>query len=240
MLDKALQQTNKLNHLAIIMDGNGRWAHKRGLERTYGHIQGVRTAKNIIAYCLELNIRYLTLYAFSSENWLRPKKEVDDIMFLLETYLEEELDNLIKNEVRLVAIGDIHKLSEKIKKSLTDVMEKTSSYNKLTIYLAISYGSHDEMVYATKQIAQKVLTKELSVEQITKNTIDENLYARFDVFPELLIRTSGEKRLSNFLLYQSSYCELYFTNILWPDFRRKDLDVAIENFVERKRRFGNL
>ena len=229
---------NTLNHLAIIMDGNGRWANNRGLDRSEGHSQGAIVLANIASHCKKIGIKYLTLYAFSSENWLRPKSEVDSLMQLLEQYLESNTQEFIKQGVKIITIGNIAKLNNNLQNKIKYLIDKTKNLKNFTIILALSYGSQDEIAYACKNIVHKALSNEITLEQIDKNLFATNLETNNLPNPDLLIRTSGELRLSNFLLFQLSYSELYFAKTLWPDFTRYDLDCAIEEYYKRVRRFG--
>lgn len=224
--------------IAIIMDGNGRWAEKRGLDRTVGHQQGSKVAEDIIQYASELGIKFITLYAFSTENWRRPAAEIDAVMHILENYLKNDTKDLIKHGIRISAIGNLDRLPGYVRKSLDKVVDETKHCTKLIITLALSYGAWGEATEACKKIAQKVSSGELSVADITSDTLAQHLYTNDIPDPDLFIRTSGELRMSNFLLLQSSYTELYFTQTLWPDFRRSDLDLAIHDFGRRRRRFG--
>lgn len=226
--------TNELPcHVAIIMDGNGRWASKRGLLRKFGHEQGSKTAENIINYAHELGIKYITLYAFSSENWLRPKDEVNGVMSILENYLKKDVAELVKNGVKVLAIGDLKRLPKSLNLALNEVINKTAHGQKQVLTLALSYGSWEEVTNACVNIsAQK--------KAVTKDLLQNNLYTKDLPPPDLLIRTGGEVRLSNFLLLQLSYSELYFSPTLWPDFQKADLDLAIKSFQARKRRYGAL
>jgi len=219
-------------HLAIIMDGNGRWAKKRGLKRIEGHKKGAETVRKITQYCAEnKEISILTLYAFSTENWKRPKMEVEFLMKLLDSYLEKELDTYIKNEIKFETIGDISKFSDKLKERIKITKEKTKNNKKLTQVLALNYGSKNEITRAVKKLIEKN-------EEITEENIQNNLDMSRDV--DLLIRTSGEIRLSNFLLWQCAYAEMFFTNTLWPDFTPEELDKIIKSFHIRERRFGGI
>jgi len=223
-----------IKHIAIIMDGNGRWALRRGLKRSEGHKQGVYTLNNIATHCKEIGIKYLSLYAFSSENWFRPKDEVDCLLSLLDHYLEHNINDFIKNGVRIVAIGDLEKFPIKIRDRILNLVEKTKNLQNFTIILALSYGSQDEIARACSVIAQK------NIKNINKDLFANYLDTKDIPNPDLFIRTSGELRLSNFLLFQLSYTEFYFSKILWPDFTRHDLDCAIKSYYQRKRRFGRL
>jgi undecaprenyl diphosphate synthase len=224
--------------VAIIMDGNGRWAERRGMSRTHGHWQGAKTAEDIIRYAREIGIKYLTLYAFSSENWLRPVEEIKAVMDILENYLKNDPSELVKNGIRILAIGEINRLPANLFSALGDVIEKTKDCDKLVITLALSYGSWGEITRACRNIAKQVAQKELSLEAINEDLINNYLYTNNTPKPDLFIRTSGEYRLSNFLLLQLSYTELYFTPTLWPDFQRSDFDLALLSYASRQRRFG--
>ena len=228
------------NHVAIIMDGNGRWAKKLNKERFFGHNSGINAVRESIDTSLELGIKQLTLYAFSSENWNRPKKEVNSLMNLLASSVEKEIPNLKKNKIRLEIIGDSSKLPEKTKAKLLEGVSETSSNNKLVLSLAISYGARQELIRATKQISKKVKKNIISVENIDENIINEHLYTRNLKNVDLLIRTGGEFRLSNFLLWQISYAELCFQNVLWPDFKKEHFLNAIIDYQGRNRRFGKI
>jgi len=219
-------------HLAIIMDGNGRWAKKRGLQRIEGHKRGAEVVKEITTYCANNpEIEILTLYAFSTENWKRPKMEVDFLMRLLDNWLKKELDTYIKNDVKFETIGDISKFSDKLKKRIEYTKEVTKHNKKLTQVLALNYGSRDEITRAVKKLIEKN-------EEITPENIQKNLDISRDV--DLLIRTSGEIRVSNFLLWQIAYAEMFFTKTLWPDFTSDELQKIIEEFKKRERRFGGI
>ena len=221
-------------HLAIIMDGNGRWAKAQNKNRTEGHKIGAEVVKNITTYCSNNpEIKYLTLYAFSTENWKRPKLEVEFLMKLLDNWLKKELPTYIENQVKFEVIGDISKFSKKLQKRIEITKEKTKNFNNLTQILALNYGSRDEITRAVKKLCEKNL--EINEENISKNLDTKNIP---DV--DLLIRTSGEVRLSNFLLWQVAYAEMFFTSTLWPDFTPKELDKIIENYKKRERRFGGI
>ena len=219
-------------HLAIIMDGNGRWAKKRGMKRIEGHKKGAEVVKEITTYCANNpEIEILTLYAFSTENWKRPKMEVDFLMKLLDNWLKKELDTYIKNEVKFEVIGDISKFSTKLQKRIEYTKEATKDFKKLTQVLALNYGSRDEITRAVKKLIEKN-------EEITPENIQKNLDISRDV--DLLIRTSGEIRLSNFLLWQNAYAEMFFTKTFWPDFSTEELEEIITQFKKRERRFGGI
>lgn len=227
-------------HIAIIMDGNGRWAKKRGWIRIKGHEQGAQSVQEALDACLEAGVEYLTLYAFSSENWKRPKLEVQGLMTLLEHYLGNKIQQMNQNEIRFNAIGRLNELPRPIQKRLQQAIEATALNRKLTLTLALNYGGRAEIVDATKAIAQKVEQGVLSLEEITEETITDHLYTVRMPDPDLFIRTSGEYRISNFLLWQLSYTELYITPKLWPDFKKADLLAAISEFKKRERRFGGV
>ena len=226
------------NHIAIIMDGNGRWAKKRNKSRGYGHKEGKKSAKKIIEVCAELGIKNLTLFAFSTENWNRPKLEIELLMKLLLTSLNEELEALNKNNIRFKTIGNLEKLPKKLLSYLTKVTKKTQNNNRMTLTLALSYGAREEIVCAMQAIGDKVKNNLISLKNIDESVINQHLYTHYLPDVDLLIRTSGEKRISNFLLWQIAYSELYFTKKLWPDFSKEDLYEAIVNYQQRERRFG--
>ena len=215
------------NHVAIIMDGNGRWAKKINKERFFGHNSGIKSVRESIDISLELGVKQLTLYAFSSENWSRPKKEVSSLMNLLSSSVEKEIPRLIENNIKLEIIGDTSKLPETTRNKLLDGVQETSSNDGLILSLAISYGARQELIRATKLISEKVKKNIISVENIDENIINEHLYTRNLPNVDLLIRTGGESRVSNFLLWQIAYAELYFTDILWPDFKEKDFSIQL-------------
>ncbi len=225
-------------HVAIIMDGNGRWAKKRGLTRVFGHKKGVNAVRETVEAATELGIQALTLYTFSTENWKRPKVEVDILMGILVSSLKKELKLFQENNVKLQTIGNIEKLPQKAKKELKEVIEKTKNNNKLILTLALNYGSREEIVNAVKNISKKIVNNELKIEEIDENIINSHLYTFTLPVVDFLIRTSGEKRISNFLLWQIAYAELHFTDILWPDFKKENFYEAILNYQSRERRFG--
>lgn len=230
---------NKLpDHIAIIMDGNGRWAKNKGLFRNIGHKNGAKTVKEVVEVCAEINVKFLTLYAFSTENWSRPKLEVDLLMKLLISSLKKELSTLQKNNIKLAAIGNLESLPNKVSTELIDVIEKTKNNTRLTLTLALSYGSREELIKTIKEISLKVKNNLISPENIDKSVINNHLYTHNLPDVDLLIRTSGEQRISNFLLWQIAYAELYFTDTLWPDFKKENLFEAILNYQNRERRFG--
>ena len=234
----SIDQTNLPKHLAIIMDGNGRWAKQQGFLRAFGHENGTKSVKKTITTCAKLGIEYLTLYAFSTENWNRPKLEVEALMKILINSLKKELVTLQENNIRLNAIGNLEKLPKTAQKELLDVIEKTKNNTRLTLTLALSYGSREELVNAVRIISDKVKNNIISLDTIDDSIINEHLYTQNLPDVDLLIRTSGEHRISNFLLWQIAYAELYFTNVLWPDFKDQDLYEAIISYQKRERRFG--
>jgi undecaprenyl diphosphate synthase len=225
-------------HISIIMDGNGRWAKQRGFMRAFGHEEGTKSVRDVVEACAELGIENLTLYAFSTENWNRPKREVDTLMKLLVSSLKKEIKTLTGNDIRLCAIGNLDSLPNKAQKELGEVMSKTSENKRMTLTLALSYGSREELMHMVKDISEKVKNNEISPDAIDESIINQHLYTRNLPDVDLLIRTSGEQRISNFLLWQIAYAELYFSPILWPDFRRENLYEAIFNYQTRERRFG--
>ncbi|MBT4414355.1 MAG: isoprenyl transferase [Polaribacter sp.] len=225
-------------HVAIIMDGNGRWAKDKGMTRVFGHKNALTAVRQTLEAARELKVRYITLYAFSTENWKRPKFEIDALMSLLISSLKKELPTFQENKTKVNAIGNIESLPKTAQKTLLDVIQKTKSNNEMTLTFALSYGSREEIVNAIKNISKKVVNKELDLEKIDENTINNHLYTFNLPNVDLLIRTSGEQRISNFLLWQIAYAELYFTNILWPDFRQEHFYDAIIDYQNRERRFG--
>jgi len=235
---KDINKNNIPKHVAVIMDGNGRWAKKRGLKREYGHREGRKSVRKIVECCVELGIKNLTLYAFSTENWNRPKLEIDFLMQLLFLSLRSELKTLNKNNIKFETIGNLSRLPKKISNYLDKVKEETKNNSKLNLTLALSYGSRNEIVSVVKEISDKVKNNIISSKNIDESVINDHLYTRNLPDVDLLIRTSGEKRISNFLLWQIAYSELYFTKKLWPDFRKKDLYKAIISYQNRERRFG--
>jgi undecaprenyl diphosphate synthase len=229
-----------LQHLALIMDGNGRWAQLKNKPRTFGHIKGARVAKKMITHASDLGIKYLTLYAFSTENWLRPQDEVGFLMRLLERYLIKETENLIKKNIRFTIIGDQTRLPAGVQKQVQNSIQKTSHCTGLQVCFAISYGSRQEITNAVQKIAGLVAEKRISVNQITEELIQKNLMTGDIPDPDLILRTSGESRLSNFLMWQAAYSELIFSKILWPDFTTQDFDECCKDFYLRNRRFGKV
>lgn len=229
---------NLPQHIAIIMDGNGRWAKKQGLMRAVGHEKGTKAVRDVVEGASEVGIKNLTLYAFSTENWNRPKLEVDTLMKLLVASLKKEIKTLQENNIRLNAIGCLDNLPAKAHRELKEVVRKTSENSRMTLTLALSYGSREEITRAMVAISQKIEKGQISIKAIDESVINEHLYTRNLPDVDLLIRTSGEQRISNFLLWQIAYAELFFSPILWPDYRRDDLFEAIYNYQNRERRFG--
>ena len=227
-------------HIAIIMDGNGRWAKKRFLPRTAGHKAGVETVRTIITECKRLGIKHVTLYTFSTENWKRPALEVETLMMLLQTYLKKEVEELNRNNVRLTAIGDIEKLPKSCLEELKRAMELTKDNDGPNLNLALNYGGRYDITNAVKQISRDIENHKLNSDDITEETIKNYLSTKSIPDPDLVIRTSGEQRLSNFLLWELAYAELYFTDVYWPDFDEKELQKAIYAYQNRDRRFGGL
>ncbi len=227
-------------HVAVIMDGNGRWAQQHGNERIFGHQSGVVAVRETVEAAAELGIGYLTLYAFSTENWNRPREEIDALMALLVQTIGNEMDTLNDNNVRLHAIGDMKSLPKKVHKELQHAIDETSSNNGLNLILALSYSGRWEIINAMRRIGDDLRQKKLDIEDLNCDTFAGYLNTSDYPDPELLIRTSGEYRISNFLLWQIAYTELYFTDILWPDFRKKDFFDAIVDFQKRERRFGKI
>ncbi len=225
-------------HIAIIMDGNGRWAKEKGEDRLFGHYHGVESVRNIVEGCAELGIEYLTLYAFSTENWDRPEYEVAGLMELLVSTIRKEVETLNKNKIRLHVIGDMSMFPDFAKNELNEALEITKANTGLNLVMALSYSGRWELAHAAKEIAREVKEGNLNVEDINQKTVQQFLCTANFPDPELMIRTSGEFRISNFLLYQLAYAELYFTNVRWPDFRKENLYKAIVDFQGRERRFG--
>lgn len=225
-------------HIAIIMDGNGRWAKEKGEDRLFGHFHGVESVRNIVEGCAELGVKYLTLYAFSTENWDRPEYEVNGLMELLVDTIRKEVPTLNKNNIKLHVIGDMQMLSASVKKELEEALEETATNTGLNLVMALSYSSRWELVNAVKNIASDVESGKIKAASVTQDTLQQYLATSNFPDPELMIRTSGEYRISNFLLYQLAYAELYFTNTRWPDFRKENLYEAIVDFQHRERRFG--
>ncbi len=230
----------KLNHVAIIMDGNGRWAQLRNKPRAFGHIKGARVAKKIITHASDIGLKYMTLYTFSSENWLRPLAEVNFLMKLLERYLQKETENLFKKNIKFTVIGEISRLPEKVQASVQYAIKRTEACDGLEVCFAISYGSRQEITNAVKKIAQQVLNQEYKVSDIDEVMLNQNLMTSARPDPDLVIRTSGEFRLSNFMMWQCAYSEFFFSDTLWPDFNNVEFDHACNSYHSRCRRFGKL
>jgi len=224
---------NKVNHIAIIMDGNGRWGKKKGRTRNYGHINGIRVIEKIVKHSIRLNIPILTFYTFSTENWKRPKREINFLFKLIDNYFFKEIKNLIKNSIKINIIGNIKDLPTKVKSRLYESMRRTKKCNKILINLAINYGSKNEIIEALSKIKKKG-------SHLTINNMENNLYTKKMKDPDILIRTGGKKRLSNFLLWQIAYSEIYFIDKLWPDFNTKDFNKILKHFKKVKRNFGNI
>lgn len=237
-LKENINENRLPKHIAIIMDGNGRWAKKLGMARTFGHENGAKAVRQVVEGCAELGVENLTLYAFSTENWKRPKLEVQTLMRLLISSLKKEIKTLHNNNIKLCTIGNLDSLPTKVYKELTEVIEKTKLNTRMTLTVALSYGSREELINTIKEISIKVKNNIISPEKIDESIINEHLYTRNLPDVDLLIRTSGEQRISNFLLWQIAYAELYFTNTLWPDFTKEDLYKAIIEYQKRERRFG--
>lgn len=237
-LKDSINKNNIPKHVAIIMDGNGRWAQKHGEDRIFGHHEGVNSVREIVEACGEIGVKYLTLYAFSTENWNRPKDEVDALMELLVSTISLETPNLHKKGVKLAVIGDVESLPASCQQELQESLKITENNSTVTLILALSYSSKWEITEAVKKIAAKIESGKLKSSDITTQLIDENLNTMSYPDPELMIRTSGENRISNFLLWQLAYAEFYFTDVLWPDFRKEDFYKAILSFQNRERRFG--
>lgn len=234
MFKEKIDTNNLPKHIAITMDGNGRWAKTKGKFRIFGHKSGVKAVRDTVEGASEIGIDYLTLYAFSTENWNRPKKEVDALMSLLVSTINKETKTLMDNNIKLAAIGDLTSLPKKCQEELKESIEKTKNNNRTTLILALSYSSRWEILNAIKQIVKEDIT----ADQINEDLFSQYLTTKGVPNPELLIRTSGEQRISNFLLWQIAYSELYFTDVLWPDFRREDLFESIVEYQKRERRFG--
>ncbi len=230
---------NTPQHVAIIMDGNGRWAKKRLLPRAAGHKKGAEALRRLLPHCRELGIPYLTVYAFSSENWNRPADEVKELMQLLKTYLETELDALIENQIRLHVIGEKEKLPPDVQALIDEAEAKTSAFSDFHLTVCLSYGARQEMMRGIQHLCQQVADGELTPAEITEERINAELFTQSLPELDLLIRTGGEQRLSNFMLWQSAYTELYFTDTLWPDFTPEHLTLACDDFSQRERRYGN-
>lgn len=233
-----IDKKNLPQHVAIIMDGNGRWAKQRGNKRIFGHKRGVGSVRSVVEAAGEIGIEYLTLYAFSTENWNRPKMEVNALMSLFISAVKKETENLMKNNVRMKAIGNLTNLPQNVQENLLEIIDITNKNTGLTLILALSYSSRQEIKDAIKKISNKVIENKITIEDIDEEFVSKNLQTSEFPDPELLIRTSGEYRISNFLLWQISYSELYFSDVLWPDFTKEHFFEAICNYQHRERRFG--
>lgn len=231
---------SKVKHIGIIMDGNGRWAQKRGLPRPVGHREGAKATHNVIESAINYGLTHLTLYVFSAENWKRPKDEVSLLMKLLVEMVKKEITNLIEQNVKVVVLGDLDFLPTKARDSITEAIKKTENNTGLVLQLALSYGGRLEIVRAAKEFAKECVENKANIEDLTEESFKNYLYNPVSPDPELIIRTGGEERLSNFLLWQSAYSEFYFTDVLWPDFSEKDFLDSIEEFNRRERRFGKV
>ncbi|MBU5317144.1 isoprenyl transferase [Clostridium bornimense] len=238
--EKPLDMSNIPKHIAIIMDGNGRWAKERNMPRTYGHKAGVETIREIVKECSNLGVEYLTLYAFSTENWARPKEEVDTLMKLLVQYLRNEFEELNKNNVIINSIGDISKLPKVCYEELNKAYDKTKNNTGLTLNLALNYGGRVEIVNSVKEIAKLVQENKIKVDDIDEKMIEKYLYTSGMPDPDIIIRPSGEQRLSNFLLWQCAYSEFWYSDVKWPDFTKENLIEAIFDYQNRDRRFGKV
>ena len=236
--EKIIAKGNIPSHIAIIMDGNGRWAKNKSLPRLAGHREGINSVRKITRICGELHVSHLTLYTFSTENWKRPKKEVSALMSLLLKTIKDEIKRLHKNNVKLTTIGDLNILPESAKKGIENGVNLTKENTGLNLILGLNYGSRQEIVRAVKKISKQVTLGDIKLDQINENTISDNLFTSNIKDPDLVIRTGGEKRISNFLLWQAAYSELYLTDTFWPDFREKQLFEAIIDYQKRERRFG--
>ncbi len=235
---KVVDQAKIPRHVAIIMDGNGRWARKRALDRIVGHRKGFESVREVVTACRELGIKILTLYAFSSENWNRPRREIRALMSLLKRYLRGEVRKLVENEIRFNVIGNVGDLPDDVKKVLADAMERTKGGREMLLNVALSYSGRSEIVQAIRRLARDAVRGKVIPDRIDEELFSGYLYTRGLADPDLLIRTSGELRISNFLLWQMAYTEMYVTDVLWPDFRRGDLIRALKDYQKRERRFG--
>jgi len=233
-----IDRTRIPGHIAVIMDGNGRWAKQRSLKRIEGHRKGAEAVREVVRACREIGVRYLTLFAFSVENWQRPQDEVTALMVLLREYLLSELDELLQNGISLKSIGNVETLPGFIRETLAEIEGKTSGNDKMVLTLALSYGGRDEIVSAVRRMIREARAGDLTEEMVDKENFSRYLFTSDMPDPDILIRTSGEYRISNFLLWQTAYTELYFTEVLWPDFNRENLLRAIADFQHRERRFG--
>ncbi len=235
-----IDKENLPRHIAVIMDGNGRWAKQKGAERIFGHQNAVEAVRDITEGCAELGVEYLTLYAFSTENWGRPKEEVDALMHLLVSTIKDEIESLKENQIELHAVGNIKSLPSDCQEELQEAIELTSGNGRLILTLALSYSGRWDILEATRNIAMDVKSGKIDPEEINEDMFSDYLSTREIPNPELMIRTSGEMRISNFLLWELAYTEIFFTEVLWPDFRKKDLYEAIRSYQNRERRFGKI
>jgi undecaprenyl diphosphate synthase len=233
-----LEPSNIPNHIAIIMDGNGRWAKAKGKNRLFGHRNGVKAVQKTVEESTRLGVKHLTLYAFSTENWKRPQKEINTLMNLLVKSLKKELEQMLQNDIRLNAIGNLSKLPLSVQEELNQTIEKTKKNSRMTLTLALNYGGKEELTHAFREIAFKVKNNIISPENVDETIINKHLYTQNLPDVDLLIRTSGEQRISNFLLWKIAYAELFFLDILWPEFNETHLHLAIDNYQNRERRFG--
>ncbi|MFQ5427867.1 MAG: isoprenyl transferase [Thermodesulfobacteriota bacterium] len=233
-----LSQLDMPRHIAIIMDGNGRWARKRLLNRINGHKKGIEVVRDVVTYCREIGLKYLTLYTFSRENWQRPAEEVGFLMRLLENHLRTEEELFLKNKICFKAIGNLEDLPDSVREVIDSLEKKTASFTEMRLQLALSYSGREEIVMAARKLAEKVKKNEIRAEDITEKTFSQGLYTAGIPDPDLLIRTSGESRISNFLLWQLAYTEIHISDVLWPDFTRAHLDEALGDYHKRERRFG--
>ena len=227
------------NHIGIIMDGNGRWAKKRGLPRTAGHSVGAKTFKNIARYCNKIGLKYLTVYAFSTENWKRPQEEVDSIMNLLKEYLVDA-KNFKDENIKVKFIGDLNPLSDELKQLIIEAEEGSADATGLNLNIALNYGGRDEIIYAVKKIGEEIKNNNLNIDDINEKFISDRIYTANQPDPDIIIRPSGEYRLSNFMIWQAAYSEFWYSSVLWPDFNSKHLDSAILDYQKRNRRFGGV
>ncbi len=234
------EERNIPAHVAIILDGNGRWAKEKGMPRNYGHMQGAKAVEDILVVARDMGIKYLTVYAFSTENWTRPETEVSALMTILRNYLKTSIKKSMKNNVRCRVIGERSALSEDIQKAIADLEDATAENTGLTFTIAINYGSRDEITRSVRKVAEKVKSGELAPEDITADMINDNLDTNFLPDPDLLIRTCNEQRISNFLLWQCAYTEFYYTPVAWPDFDEAELQKAVDSYGKRNRKYGGL
>ncbi|MBE6871566.1 MAG: isoprenyl transferase [Ruminococcaceae bacterium] len=238
--EESLNSAAVPSHIAIIMDGNGRWAKKRGLPRMAGHTEGVKTLKRIARYCGEIGVKYLTVYAFSTENWKRPKEEIDNLMKLLKLYIGDFKKDGNVDNICVKVIGDVSRFPDDVQKEIADVMEITKDGTSICLNIALNYGGRAELTYVMRKIAEKVKNGEITADMITEQMLSEEMYTAGMPDPDIIIRPSGEQRLSNFLLWQAAYTEFWYSDVLWPDFKPEDLDKAIADYNNRERRYGGI